>query len=276
MILRDVMVRNPITVSPDDSLHHASQIMAWTETHHLLVTVGDKRLVGLLSERDILAYRVREPDHSPVSTPVSNAMHKRPQTAGPDDSLTEAAGRLSISNIGCLPVTQKGKLIGLVTRTDVLSAEVRSSMSSQPSLLKIADVMTKDPVTVEPNDRVLDAAQKMSDTGVRHLPVVDETNKVVGILSDRDIQIVALDPKAFSRSEEDGELHLLVGDAMSKPPMHIWPDEDCGTVSALFVQFRASAAPVIAHDGTLVGIVSYVDLLRGLSPGGVPFIPSHS
>ena len=267
MILREFMVSNPITVSPDDSLHHASQIMAWTDTHHLPVTSGDKRLVGILTERDILAYQVREPDQPPKATPISFAMHKQPQTAAPDSSLTEAAARLSASNIGCLPVTNKGKLVGLVTRRDVLSAEVRGSMEGPTSLLTIADVMNRGPETVGPDDYVLDAAKTMSNKGVRHLPVVDEENKVIGILSDRDIQIVALDPKAFARYDDDveGEMHLLVSTAMSKPPMYVKANEDCGTVANLFVQFRASAAPVITDDGTLVGIVSYVDLLRGLS-----------
>jgi CBS domain-containing protein len=106
----------------------------------------------------------------------------------------------------------------------------------------------------------------MSDTGVRHLPVVDTQGRAVGILSDRDIQMVILDPEEFARSTDNGERHLLVGDVMSKPPLRVWASENCGTVAALFVQFRASAAPVVAEDGTLEGVVSYVDLLRSIPP----------
>ncbi len=55
-------------------------------------------------------------------------MRSSPQTAGPDDSLTEAAGRMAMSKIGSLPIVERGKLIGLVTVTDVLDAEVSEAM----------------------------------------------------------------------------------------------------------------------------------------------------
>jgi CBS domain-containing protein len=51
------------------------------------------------------------------------------QTAGPDDSLTEVAGRLAGSHIGALPIVERGALLGLVTVTDVLEAEVREAMA---------------------------------------------------------------------------------------------------------------------------------------------------
>jgi len=52
-----------------------------------------------------------------------------PQTAAPEDSLTEVAGRLALAKIGAMPVVELGNLIGLVTTTDVLEAEVREAMA---------------------------------------------------------------------------------------------------------------------------------------------------
>jgi CBS domain-containing protein len=268
MILKELMVNKPTTVRPDDSLHHAAQIMAWTEIHHLPVTIGDNRLVGILTERDLLAYRTQEPDNDPRLTPLSYAMHESPQTAGPECSLTEAAGRLAHSNIGCLPVTEKGRLVGLVTRTDVLAAEVRSSMEASTTTMTVGEVMTREPATVKPDDYLMDAAKLMSEVSVRHLPVVDDNGKAVGILSDRDIRAAVLDPEEFVRAGGNGRAHPdRVRDAMSRPPLRVSATENCGDIARLFIQFRASATVVTAEDGALEGIVSYIDLLRSISPG---------
>lgn len=63
--------------------------------------------------------------------PVTAAMISSVQTAGPEDSLTEVAGRLAESRIGALPVVELGTLRGLVTVTDVLEAEVRDGLKSR-------------------------------------------------------------------------------------------------------------------------------------------------
>ena len=61
--------------------------------------------------------------------PVGVAMVPSPQTAHPDDSLTEAAARLANARIGALPIVELGALVGIVTVSDVLDAEVRTAMA---------------------------------------------------------------------------------------------------------------------------------------------------
>ena len=139
-------------------------------------------------------------------------------------------------------------------------------METVSTPVTVADVMTRSPETVGPNDYLLDAAKVMTERGVRHLPVIDDERKAVGILSDRDVQVALRKPKEFARPLGADTHGSLVSDAMSKPPLRVWAAENCASVAALFVQFRASAALVTSRDGTLEGIVSYVDLLRTLFP----------
>jgi acetoin utilization protein AcuB len=167
MILKNFMMSNPVAVSPDDSMDRAAQIMAWTEAQYLPVTTGDGRLVGVISERSLLEYRLELPHSDPKDTPLSEAMHTSPQTAGPNNSMTEVAARLAQNEIGCLPVTEKGKLVGFVTRSDVLAAEVSSSMGDFGSTLTAADVMTESPWKVGPEHYFLDAARLMQRAKVR-------------------------------------------------------------------------------------------------------------
>ncbi len=128
MKLREIMKPNLFTVTEITRLGEAQQLMSKHHIRHLPV-VHDSRLCGILSERDILEYRAKAAFREDWwRAPVSAAMVTPPQTAGPDDSLTEAAGRLAAARIGALPVVERGALLGIVTVTDVLEAEVSQSM----------------------------------------------------------------------------------------------------------------------------------------------------
>lgn len=119
---------SPRTVTEVTRLGDAHRMMTEHKIRHLPV-VRDGKLCGILSERNVLEYRAKTPFREDWwRAPVSAAMAAPPQTAGPDDSLTEAAGRLAAAKIGALPVVERGMLIGLVTVTDVLEAEVARAM----------------------------------------------------------------------------------------------------------------------------------------------------
>ena len=129
MKVRDIMKSPPITATEVTRLGEALQTMMKHRIRHLPIVDGD-RLRGILSERDILHYRaVTAFREDWWRAPVTAAMIASVQTAGPDDSLTEIAGRLADSRIGALPIVEGGKLLGLVTVVDVLDAEVRQSMA---------------------------------------------------------------------------------------------------------------------------------------------------
>jgi CBS domain-containing protein len=266
MILKQFMTTNPVAVCPDDSMDRAAQIMAWTETQHLPVTVGDGRLVGIISERGLLGYRLEQPYSDPKDTPLSQAMHTAPQTAGPESSMTEVAARLAQHEIGCLPVTDKGKLVGFVTRSDVLAAEVRTSMGDFEFQLTAADVMTESPWKVGPEYHFLDAARLMQRAKVRHLPVVDENSFILGILSDRIVSAVIGNFLEIGPEADALLVELKARDAMYEHPLKVLATDTRAEIADLFVLHRASAVLVATDQGVLQGIVSYIDLLRSMSP----------
>lgn len=128
MKLRDLMRSDPVTITEITRLGEAYRLMATHDIRHLPV-VRDRKVVGMLSARDILGFRASTSFREDWQrAPVASAMVQPPQTAGPDDSLTEAAGRLASARIGALPIVERGALIGLVTVTDVLEAEVTQAM----------------------------------------------------------------------------------------------------------------------------------------------------
>jgi CBS domain-containing protein len=265
--MRDVMRKHPMTARATDALGAAQRAMARLDARHLPVVDGD-RVIGILSERDVLAYRARaDLDADWWRAPVGDAMTAPAQTAGPDDSLTEVAARLAAAKIGAMPIVERGRLLGLVTVTDVLAAEVREAMAaSRPTLATAGDVMTPAPASVGPDASLLEAVRVMVQRGIRHLPVVDEHGRVTGILSDRDVRDLVGDPRGFVASWQiDPSAVSRVADVMSEVATTVTEDRPVTELADLFADHRLGAMPVVGADGALVGIVSYVDVLRALA-----------
>lgn len=129
MKVREIMKSAPITVTESTPLGDAARTMTEHHIRHLPVVRG-QRLCGILSERDVLHYRAASVSGEDWwQAPVTAAMIASVQTAAPDDSLTEVAGRMANSRIGALPIVERGTLLGLITVTDVLEAEVREAMA---------------------------------------------------------------------------------------------------------------------------------------------------
>lgn len=263
MKLRQIMNPSPLTVEVGTDLERAREKMLWADVRDLPV-VDDNEVVGLLSEHDILAFLSRHPDVGKAIPIVDMAMTSPAPTASPDDSLTEAAARMAAARIGCLPITERRRLLGAVTTSDVLRAEVSDSLAPHPNPLLASDVMTAEPFTVSPDEYLLDAAARMQSARVRHLPIVDATNRVIGIISDRDVRAALGDPTApFSERKQSLQAKLThVEHVMTSRVIAVSPTASVSEIGRLFVDHRLAAVPVVDDEDKLLGIISYLDLLR--------------
>ena len=137
---------------------------------------------------------------------VSEIMTGAAVTDQPDDTLDEAASKMWKQQTGSLLVTDGDDLIGIVTERDVLKA-VATGVKLEEA--RIAEVMTKDVVTVGPGTSLREAAKIMADRWIRHLPVVDG-GKLVGVISQRDLAGVLAgalnEPDALQQLVEASEL----------------------------------------------------------------------
>jgi CBS domain-containing protein len=115
---------------------------------------------------------------------VREVMSKKPKVGGPEMSVQEAARTMRSGKVGSLIVLEKGHTIGIITERDILTKVVAEGKS--PSELKVAEVMSSPVITARPEDKVSDAAKRMSQMRVRRLPVVDG-GELVGMLTENDI-----------------------------------------------------------------------------------------
>lgn len=117
-------------------------------------------------------------------TRVADVMAQQVITADPQMILAEVARRMKEHDIGALPVVgADGRLLGIVTDRDIV---VRALSEAKDGNLRVADVMTPNPVTITPDRPLLEAAKLMAEHQIRRLIVV-EGGRVVGMLSVKDL-----------------------------------------------------------------------------------------
>jgi CBS domain-containing protein len=114
---------------------------------------------------------------------VSDLAHHELFTAQADETLDQAADRMSWHQVGALPVFDGQRLVGIITERD-LTAAVTEEVD--PATTLVADYMTSAPEVLQPDSELADAAHTMLQLGVRHLPVV-QRGRLVGVLSMRDV-----------------------------------------------------------------------------------------
>ena len=149
---------------------------------------------------------------------------------------------------------------------------VSPSQASAPvekSSVQVSERMTPHPVTVKPSDSINDAITKMQKGHFRHLPVVDDRGKLLGMLSDRDIRLIR--PSLAFVSHEDAALQLwstAVRQAAMFDPVTIPLDASIEQAAELMLRWEIGGLPVVNEGGVLVGMITYTDLLRELVARG--------
>jgi acetoin utilization protein AcuB len=125
--------------------------------------------------------------------------------------------------------------------------------------------MTANVITSRVEEGVFEAQEKMAQNRIRHLPVVDGENRLIGIVTDRDIRS-ALPYRLFKdpslQEEREKIRHLKVGEIMSREVKTIGPHHTIQDALLLIQDLRVGALPVVDKDNRLKGIISVRDLLR--------------
>jgi CBS domain-containing membrane protein len=129
MFVRDLMSAPVFTIKEDKHLRAVEEIMNWAHIRHVPVVTASGRLVGIISHRDLLAAAVSslavkisqaERAQHLAASDVRHLMHKPIETIGPDETVQRAAHLMRRHKIGCLPVVERDRLVGIITEADLL------------------------------------------------------------------------------------------------------------------------------------------------------------
>jgi CBS domain-containing protein len=114
---------------------------------------------------------------------IADVMRTRVVAVDAADSARLAVLRMLEESVGSVAVTDDGKLVGIFTERDVLAL---AGEATDLDAVRVGDVMTREPVTVDARVAVLDAARLMGERRIRHLPVV-EGEHLLGMVGIRDV-----------------------------------------------------------------------------------------
>lgn len=139
-------------------------------------------------------------------------------------------------------------------------------MATNKLHVRIGDVMTREPYSLSPMDRVKRAEELCKTHQIHHLPVVDTDGRVVGMLSQSDLWRISYgvslfrnrDPQHFNQTLFAS---VLVRDVMIREVITLTSEDTVKDALAIFAQNRFHAIPIV-ENGNLVGIVTPLDLLK--------------
>jgi acetoin utilization protein AcuB len=129
------------------------------------------------------------------------------------------------------------------------------------SWMKVVDVMTKDPLTVTAMETIGQAEELMNTNKIRQLPVV-RGKELLGIVTDRDIRSFLSGSLLESPGTREKTLDTKVREIMTTEPMTVSPEDDLQEAVELMIEEKIGGIPVVDEAEGLVGIVTYVDVLR--------------
>jgi CBS domain-containing protein len=144
---------------------------------------------------------------------IEQLMTKSPKTCRPDSPLSHAARLMWENDFGCLPVTDdddSGRLVGMITDRDICMA---AFFAQRPlNEIPVANAMKKDVCACNPGDDLAEARAIMGEMAVRRLPVIDASERLIGLLSLADLAREAVRQRgAMNRHITIGEVGLVLG-----------------------------------------------------------------
>ena len=192
------LVSQPLlTTSEDETIQAAAGRMVENDLHALAVTGPDGKLIGMITDDEILESVVGEAAARPSmdQVPVELLMTREPFTVTPETSLGEAAGTMLEIGARHLPVVDENqRLVGILSDRD-LRSKLGSDLAGWPSAPAairdeaVSEVMTESPISLRPGVAVSDAIESFADDRVGALPVIDDQERLLGVLSYVDLLV---------------------------------------------------------------------------------------
>lgn len=270
------IIKQPISIPPNTSILDARDILIRHRIGRLVIEFG-KKPVGIITEKDI-AKSISIFSGKPIAKiSVRDIMSKDLVTVQPDNSIYDCAKLMIKYGISSVIVkNSRGKLVGIVTKTDLVSTFLIQSTARLP----ISKIMTKKVITVSPNDSIFEVESVLLNSKIRRV-VVSKNKSPVGIITYRDfIPAKTFDLyKEFTDPEERTEifwgpqlnefnvnnssylLTFLAKDIMTKNPYFVSPNDVVYTAAIIMIRHGISGLPVV-RGKKLVGIVTKTDIVN--------------
>jgi CBS domain-containing protein/ribosome-associated translation inhibitor RaiA len=258
---RDIMSRDLVVASPEDSL---SDVMGKMKKHnvHEIPVVQKKKLVGIVSYNTLIKRR-----SLPMNTKVERIMIAPPRVVE-TDSVPEVAEMMMSTGSRAIPVESKRKLLGIISRTDLIESIRGTKMLSS---VDVSSIMSHSPQCVLETHTLHRARGLMKDLDERSVPVCGSSGHLVGVVGVKDLaDYFARKRESETRGEVVGEkeaLEIEIGSLMRTPPITVPPDAKLSETVDLMIEKDVSSI-LVTENTEPIGIVTQVDVIEFIASFG--------
>jgi len=241
-----------------------------------LVTVDDVQVVR---------YTHRFLNPLPADKPITEVMTREVVTLDPGMTIAQAWERMLKTSIKAMPVVdQSGSVLGMLTDEDLIDrASVQQHLSIASKLdettideqlavlrtssLKVIDVMSKPAITVHVDETLGIAAANMAKHGIKRLPVVDNSGRLVGVVSRVDVlrQVMDIETKSQKIQPPSGAMHTVQQVMYPQIPA-VASDADLATIVATLVETGLRRLIVVDKSDHPIGLISDSDVVSRIQP----------
>ena len=244
--LRKIMSAPVITLPESITCLQAYQICRRNSIRHLVIVNHDQQVVGVVSETDFRMHINLSAlaGHRQVGAVMRQAEFCLP----PDASVADALNLMQTHSETCVLITDAGRPIGIITERDIVKL-----YSSKLDIIDmpVIDVMTTSVLTIPLNSSINNAAELMLTAKLRHLIVVDQSNRTVGLISEHDLTENLLSRQIDEKLVTDSAfLHILIN---TLPDM-VWLKDANGVYLACNQRFEGFFG---AKQADIVGKTDY-------------------
>ncbi len=275
-----VASRPAITVAPQSSILEAAEVMTEKRVRGLVVAEpGKEALRGILTSTDLVNYLgggeyynivVNRHEGNIYSALRDEYVHSianpTPFFATVSDSLDKVVEAMITHGIGFIPIVyEDGTVYGVITEHDIVK-----HVAGKKTGVQVGDVMSTNIVTVNIEDPIKEAAERMVKYGFRRLPVVaGDGLELRGLVTAKDYIAFFGSHRAFkeltsTRIEE--VLRVPIYEIMQPEFYTIRSDEDVGNAAAAMQEYGTSSLMVVDEEDNIIGIVTERDILLAIVP----------
>lgn len=264
MQIKNLMSESLVTIDKDQNICDALRLMKKHKISRIPVINTnenhEKELVGIIAEKDIATklgsskYGHLAPSHFHVST----VMVKDVITADETEDIDKTAKLILERNIGAVPVTSNGDLIGIITKSDFI--DICKGKAYEKILAE--EIMSSELISVSAQDRLVHARRVIMDSNIGRL-LINENDELAGILTSKDIaRALTSFRKHVPENHQQAQIkNILVEDAMSENVRTLATDSNVADIANAMLETGYNGYPIVNEDDTVVGIVTQSDLL---------------
>jgi CBS-domain-containing membrane protein len=192
--VEDIMTVNPIGLFPTSIMPKAASLMMENKITALPVFNDKRGALGILTTSDLFRFIIAELPELKRAPHVSDYMTDEVVTITPDTNLLEVQRLMGTKRIRVLLILNEKKLAGLVTRTDMMKATPshfalpqNQEKSLAVMLQPVEKIMTRQLLTVTPEQSILKVAELMLEHKIHSLPVVGAEGELIGVITESDL-----------------------------------------------------------------------------------------